>query len=98
MNRGHNHRSFQTGSDSKMSGLKKVRKPAGGVGIRSVEVDDIPSDISADEWGEMQKFGQYLHQEQMKKAKEQHIGRVKQVKDVLDQQVKLREELRAKQI
>jgi hypothetical protein len=37
--------------------------------VKSVEVDDIPSDISADEWGEIQKFSQKLHEEQQKKAK-----------------------------
>ncbi len=40
-----------------MSGIKRIRQVAGGIGVKSVEVDDIPSDISADEWGEIQKFG-----------------------------------------
>ena len=53
-----------------MSGSKKIRQPTMGVGVRSVEIDDIPSDISADEWGEIQKFGQKLHEEQIKKAKQ----------------------------
>lgn len=26
-------------------------------GARAIPVDDLPSDISADEWGEIQKFG-----------------------------------------
>ena len=80
-----------------MSGSKKIRQPTMGVGVRSVEIDDIPSDISADEWGEIQKFGQKLHEEQVKKAKQQHQDRVNQVRNVLDQQVKLRSELREKQ-
>ena len=78
--------------------MKKIRQVAGGIGVRSVEVDDIPSDISADEWGEIQKFGQKLHEEQLKKAKNDHVNRQKQVRDVLDQQIKLRAELREKQI
>ena len=52
-----------------MSGQKRIRQAATGIGVKSVEVDDIPSDISADEWGEIQKFGQKLHEEQLKKAK-----------------------------
>ena len=62
-----------------------------------VDVDDIPSDISADEWGEIQKFGQHLHEAQIKKVKDDHRNRVQQVRGVLDQQVRLREELRAKE-
>ena len=30
-------------------------------------IDDLPSDISADEWGEVQKYGHILHIEQMRK-------------------------------
>lgn len=63
---------------------------------KNIQVDDIPSDISDDEWGEIQKFGEKLHQEQLKKVKADHVNRVKQVKDVLDQQVALRAELREK--
>lgn len=37
---------------------------------RGAAVDDLPSDISDDEWGEIQKFGQRLHEEQKKKHKE----------------------------
>jgi len=69
-----------------------------GDGIRTVEVEDLPSDISADEWGEIQKFGQRLHEEQLKKQKVQHEQKQKQVREVLDQQVKLRQELREKTI
>lgn len=32
-----------------------------------MEVENMPSDISDDEWGEIQKFGQRLHEEQLKK-------------------------------
>ena len=37
---------------------------------RGQMVEDLPSDISEDEWGEIQKFGQKLHEEQMRKQKE----------------------------
>lgn len=67
-------------------------------GTKAVEVENMPSDISDDEWGEIQKFGQKLHEEKLKKEKAMHVERVKQVRDVLDQQVKLRAELREKQI
>ena len=56
-------------------------------------VEDLPSDISADEWGEIQKYGQILHEENERKAKEAHKAKVKQVRDVLDQQIKHREQL-----
>lgn len=36
-------------------------------GVNAVEVENMPSDISDDEWGEIQKFGQKLHEEQIKK-------------------------------
>ena len=61
-----------------------------------VEVEDMPSDISDDEWGEIQKFGQRIHEEQVKKHKAIQVQKVKQVREVLDQQVKLRAELREK--
>ena len=31
--------------------------------VTAVEIENIPSDISEDEWGEVQRFGQRLHQE-----------------------------------
>ncbi len=49
-------------SESKMSGQKKIRQANQAIGAKPVEVDDIPSDISADEWGEIQKFSQKLHE------------------------------------
>ena len=33
-------------------------------------VDDLPSEISFDEWGEIQRYGQYLHEEDQRKKKE----------------------------
>jgi len=42
---------------TRMSGTKARKVPGEN---RAVEVEDLPSDISADEWGEIQKFGQVL--------------------------------------
>ena len=72
----------KTTRSTKLSGQKLRKLPDG---VRTVEVEDLPSDISADEWGEIQKFGQRLHEEQLKKQKVQHEQRVKQVREVLDQ-------------
>ena len=33
----------------------------------------MPSDISDDEWGEIQKFGQRLHEEQQRKHKQMQV-------------------------
>ena len=74
--------------------MTKARRIPGGNKV--VEVENLPSDISDDEWGEIQKFGQKLHEEQIRKQKADHENRVKQVREVLDQQVKLRSELREK--
>ena len=41
---------------------KDMRLP----GQRSTQVEDLPSDISDDEWGEIQKFGQRLHEEKQR--------------------------------
>ena len=40
-------------------------------------IDDLPSNISEDEWGEIQKFGQRLHEEQQRKHKEAQQKKVK---------------------
>ena len=63
---------------------------------RSVVVDDLPSDISDDEWGEIQKFGQRIHEEKQRKEHLDHRNRVTNVRKVLDQQVAVRAELRQK--
>ena len=61
---------------------QKFRKLPGGV--ETIQVENMPSDISDDEWGEIQKFGQKLHEEQQRKLKADHNNRVRQVRDVLD--------------
>ena len=33
---------------------------------RDVEVEDLPSDLSNDEWGEIQRYGQKLHENAIK--------------------------------
>ena len=43
-----------TTRSTKMSGQKLRKLPDG---VRTVEVENMPSDISDDEWGEIQKFG-----------------------------------------
>ena len=65
-------------------------------GARSVAVEDLPSDISDDEWGEIQKFGQRLHEEKLRKEKEAAQNKVKNVREVLDKQVAVRQELKNK--
>lgn len=52
---------------------------------RAIVVEDLPSDISEDEWGEIQKFGQRLHEEQKRKQKEDAQQKVKKVREVLEQ-------------
>lgn len=65
-------------------------------GARSVQVEDLPSDISEDEWGEIQKFGQKLHEEKIRKEKEKAKDKIRNVRDVLDKQVAVRQELQSK--
>ena len=65
-------------------------------GARSVQVEDLPSDISEDEWGEIQKFGQKLHEEKIRKDKENAKSKIRNVRDVLDKQVAVRQELQTK--
>ena len=65
-------------------------------GARSVAVEDLPSDISDDEWGEIQKFGQRLHEEKVRKEKEHALNKVRNVREVLDKQVAVRQELHTK--
>ena len=79
---------------SKTSKKKKhdIRLP----GARSVDVEDLPSDISDDEWGEIQKFGQRLHEEKIRKEKENAMNKVRNVREVLDKQVAVRQELKTK--
>ena len=62
-------------------------------GARSVDVEDLPSDISDDEWGEIQKYGQRLHEEKLRKEKEHAMNKVRNVREVLDKQVAVRQEL-----
>ena len=48
------------GQKSQLNFMSKGQK-------RGAAIDDLPSDISDDEWGEIQKFGQRLHEEQVKR-------------------------------
>ena len=89
-----NQSAMPTNRSTRLSGQKKRALKDGFV--EKTTVEDLPSDISDDEWGEIQKFGQKLYEEQLKKQKVDHENRQKQVREVLDQQVKLRAELREK--
>lgn len=59
-------------------------------------VEDIPSDISADEWGEINRYGHILAREAQEKEKNDHRSKQMQVKQALDQQVLLQRELKEK--
>lgn len=63
---------------------------------RDVTVDDLPSDLSMDEWGEIQKYGQKLHEDEIRAYKQKHIKKAMEVKGVLDKQIKDRVEQREK--
>lgn len=43
-------------------GLNALKKKAL-IKPRNVTVEDLPSELSADEWGEIQRYGQVLHEE-----------------------------------
>lgn len=47
---------------------------------RDVTVDDLPSDLSMDEWGEIQKYGQKLHEDEIRAYKQKHIKKAFEVK------------------
>lgn len=64
------HGGIQSTRSTKLSGVTKARRIPGANKV--VEVENMPSDISDDEWGEIQKFGQRLHEEQMRKQKADH--------------------------
>lgn len=59
-------------------------------------IDDLPSDISADEWGEVQKYGHILHIEAKRKEQTDKAAKIAKVKEVLDQQVITRKQLAVK--
>jgi len=49
-----------------------------------VTVDDLPSQISVDEWGEVQKYGKILDQEIKQKERQDYLLKQKLVKQTLD--------------
>lgn len=51
-------------------------------------IDDLPSQISRDEWGEVQKYSKILDQEQKQKEKQEYFHKQKQVKQTLDMQIR----------
>jgi len=50
----------------------------------AMTIDDLPSDISADEWGEVQKYGHILHIEAKRKEQTDKAAKIAKVKEVLD--------------
>lgn len=68
---------------------------------RAEKVVDAASEISSDEWGEIQRYGDLVEQEKRRKERNDYLNKQKQVKEVLDQQVKHvheeREKLKEKQ-
>ena len=51
------------------------------------EVKSLPSEISEDMWGELPKYQQILHQEQMRKEKEERERKKNLVRNTLEQQL-----------
>jgi len=76
---GQNKASFTIGIGStrstKVGGVTKPRRIPGNTKV--VDVENLPSDISDDEWGEIQKFGHKLHEDQIRRQKAEHENRVK---------------------
>lgn len=56
--------------------------------VRDDDIESIPSAISEDMWGELPKYQYKLHQNQMKKAKEDLKKKKEMVRNTLDTQLK----------
>lgn len=54
------------------------------VSLRTEKIEDVPSDISADEWGEIQRYGQTLAREATLKEQLERKTKQAQVRSVLD--------------
>lgn len=52
-----------------------------------LHIEKVPSDISEDEWGEIQRYGRVLHKEQEEKEKKQRVDRRLNAKRDLDNQM-----------
>ena len=52
---------------------------------RDEQIEDIPSEISGDEWGEVVKYQKVLDNEQKQREKAQLLSKQRQVKQTLDQ-------------
>lgn len=50
-------------------------------------MEKAPSEISEDEWGEIQRYGRVLHKEQEDKEKKQRVDRLINTKRELDNQM-----------
>jgi len=51
---------------------------------REEEIEDLPSQISTDEWGEVQKYGKILDLEAKQKEKQDFLLKQRLVKQTLD--------------
>lgn len=47
--------------------------------------ESVPSELSTDMWGELPRFRDYKHKQQMQKEKEDHQQKRQNVKKTLDQ-------------
>jgi hypothetical protein len=54
---------------------------------RTEQIEDFPSEISVDEWGEVQKYSKILDLETKKKEKEDYLRKQLQVKQTLEEQI-----------
>lgn len=73
-------------------------KVGGGRPVRDDDAESIPSAISEDMWGELPKYQYRLHQNQMKKAKEDLQRKKEMVRNTLDSQLKEQQERKVKDI
>eukprot|EP00347_Sterkiella_histriomuscorum_P005983 403354521 len=65
-----------------------LRLASGKIGMRDIEVDSIPSDLSGDEWNEIVKFEKEKFEEEKQKQKEDFLYKRKMIKETLDKQLK----------
>jgi hypothetical protein len=54
---------------------------------KQYDVESIPSEISEDMWGELPRFKDYQHKQQMKKEKEDFMIKREKVRQTLDKQI-----------
>ncbi len=60
------------------------------MGQKNEELASIPSEITEDEWAEIQRFHQEQHNEAQRKEKASHMQKRSMVKEILDKQLQER--------